>query len=209
MQKDNTPLFWETKEGLVVIVLAFLLFIFFNNYEKISEFFSDVAETPLTGEVYLPLLVVFGIFLIVSFAIIYYGYYFFAKHKKLTKKNREEFLKRVEENSMKAENRMVRRWNRIEKLATSESENDWKAAIIDADILLEDSFVKNGIAGESVGDMLNSPETRHLATIRIAKQAHRVRNLIAHRGEIRLNREQVGKTIGDYKAILREIGTLD
>jgi hypothetical protein len=105
------------------------------------------------------------------------------------------------------------RWSHIRALIESPQESDWRQAIIEADIMLDELLSKLGYVGQGVGDKLKlARETRgqhHFRTLDEAWEAHFVRNEIAHRGsEYKLSDQLAYRTIAHYENIFREFNEI-
>jgi hypothetical protein len=101
------------------------------------------------------------------------------------------------------------RWELIENLVTSTSEADWRVAIIEADVLMEEALEYGGFTGSGVGEMLTNANEKSFRTYQFAWDAHKVRNDIAHEGSnYSLAKEDVIRTIGMYRAVLEEFGVI-
>ncbi|MHB0865356.1 MAG: hypothetical protein ACYC1Y_00390 [Minisyncoccota bacterium] len=97
------------------------------------------------------------------------------------------------------------RWLHIESLLASASASDWRTAIIEADILLDDMLTKQGYVGEGVGEKLKSVEPSDFNTLQDAWEAHKVRNQIAHEGSVfDLSETLARRTIARYESVFRE-----
>ena len=97
------------------------------------------------------------------------------------------------------------RWEKVIKYANSESESDWRLAIIEADVILEELLHTLGFVGESVGDILKSIDKSEFLTIEDAWEAHRVRNAIAHSGgNFKLNQHETKRVISLFEKVFRE-----
>jgi hypothetical protein len=89
----------------------------------------------------------------------------------------------------------------------SDNPNDWKLAIIEADIILDQTLKGRGYAGTSLGERLRSITPSQLSSIDDAWDAHRVRNKIAHEGsDFVITRRIVDETIARYMRVFREFG---
>jgi len=98
-----------------------------------------------------------------------------------------------------------RRWKNIQSLINSHNLNDWKQAIIEADILLDEMLDKMGYHGDSIGDKLKQIEASDFLTLNQAWEAHKVRNQIAHQGSnYILSRDEAEKVIGLYGEVFKE-----
>jgi hypothetical protein len=98
-----------------------------------------------------------------------------------------------------------RRWKNIQFLINSHNLNDWKQAIIEADIMLDEMLDKMGYHGDSIGDKLKQIEASDFLTLNQAWEAHKVRNQIAHQGgNYILSRDEAEKVISLYREVFRE-----
>lgn len=92
----------------------------------------------------------------------------------------------------------------------SENPNDWKLAIIEADIVLDETLKRMGYAGTSLGERLRSISPSALSTLDDAWQAHKVRNDIAHSGvDFVLTHKLARETIVRFERVFSELGILD
>ncbi len=89
----------------------------------------------------------------------------------------------------------------------SENPNDWKLAIIEADIILDNLLKKHGYSGNSLGERLKNISPNQLETLNDAWEAHKIRNRIAHDGaDFVLTQRLVQETITRYKRVFDEFG---
>lgn len=100
--------------------------------------------------------------------------------------------------------------SRIQDIVThigSDSPNDWKLAIIEADIILDEILKDAGYLGASLGERLKSINPSQLESLDDAWQAHKVRNLVAHGGaDFILTRRLAEDTIKQYRRVFYEFG---
>lgn len=97
------------------------------------------------------------------------------------------------------------RWERILERAHSDSEQDWRLSIIDADIMLDELLTVLGYHGETMAEKMKRVERRDFNTIDLAWEAHKVRNRLAHEGtEYQLNAREVRRIITLYEQVFRE-----
>lgn len=98
-----------------------------------------------------------------------------------------------------------KRWQDIINKLNSPSEGDWRVAIIEADIILDDMLNRMGYFGEGVAEKLKQVEASDFRTIDSAWEAHKVRNNIAHGGSsFHLSKRQAEKTISQFKEVFEE-----
>jgi len=96
-------------------------------------------------------------------------------------------------------------WNEIERLVSSESPSEWRHAIIEADIILDQLLTKAGYVGATVGDKLKQIEGGELLRINEAWEAHKVRNNVAHRGtDYILTKREARRVIELYRAVFED-----
>ncbi len=101
------------------------------------------------------------------------------------------------------------RWQSVQTHLESDNPNDWKLAIIEADVLLERMLDKAGYAGSTIGEKLKSASVRSFATLDDAWQAHRVRNQIAHGGADFVLTQKIAKeTLIQYERVFKEFSVL-
>lgn len=97
------------------------------------------------------------------------------------------------------------RWDHIQELLLSRSVNDWRQAIIEADIVLDEMLKRMGYAGESVGESLKKIERSDFVTLDQAWEAHKIRNRIAHDGiDFHITRQEAERVIKLYKQVFEE-----
>jgi len=98
------------------------------------------------------------------------------------------------------------RWAHIRTLIESPQESDWRQAVIEADIMLEEVLRQAGYEGATVGDKLKGAQ---FATLEEAWEAHKVRNDIAHRGSaFHLDDNIAYRTIQKYERVFKEFGEI-
>src|SRR4051812_7391059 len=74
------------------------------------------------------------------------------------------------------------RWEHVQMLMRGKVVSEWREAIIEADIMLDDLLTQLGYAGATVGDKLKAADPSQIKTLQDAWEAHKVRNQIAHEG---------------------------
>lgn len=97
------------------------------------------------------------------------------------------------------------RWNRIKEEISSESEQNWRLAILEADIMLNELLDLLAYRGETMADKMKQVERADWKTIDLAWEAHKVRNAIAHQGSMqRLSDREARRVIGLYEQVFKE-----
>ncbi len=101
------------------------------------------------------------------------------------------------------------RWTHIQSLLEGGSPSQWREAITEADIMLEDSLTRAGYVGNGVGEKLKSADPSEFRTLQDAWEAHKVRNQIAHQGSsFDLSETVAQRTIAHYEAVFRELNVI-
>ncbi|KKU50063.1 MAG: hypothetical protein UX71_C0002G0034 [Parcubacteria group bacterium GW2011_GWA1_47_10] len=116
----------------------------------------------------------------------------------------ESFLRAVTEEAhgMKKNGK----WEKVLELSRSSHQSDWRLAIMEADIMLEEALRKKGYVGESVGDILKSFEPGDFLSLDAAWEAHKIRNRIAHSGgDFELSEREARRVITLFESTLKEL----
>lgn len=97
------------------------------------------------------------------------------------------------------------RWAHIETRVSSDDPNDWRLAIIEADIMLDELLDSLGYEGTSIGDRLKTVQPGAFRSIEDAWEAHKVRNAIAHQGsDFVLTKRAAQEAIARYRRVFEE-----
>lgn len=150
---------------------------------------------------------------VASVVLIGWGIYtFIYSHKKIREIDHEEekiYGRKIDEAGENAVAHVVdkseEKWLKIVAHANSENPSEWRVAIIEADIMLEELLRASGYHGESIGDMLKSVEVGDMVTLDAAWEAHKVRNRIAHSGtDFDLTDRETRRVISLFEAVFKE-----
>lgn len=106
-----------------------------------------------------------------------------------------------DENNETEEVIKAKKWRQITENIASESESDWKMAVMDADNLLEETLVDFGYKGESLGEMLKNAK---FDTLQNAWAGHKIRNEIAHNYSYRLTKQEAKRAVANYSKVFAE-----
>lgn len=99
------------------------------------------------------------------------------------------------------------RWDVVINLVESEHPSDWRQAIIEADIMLDEMITGFGYRGDSLGEKLKGIAGNDMQTLDDAWEAHRIRNQIAHAGsDLVLDKREALLTIELYRRVFEEFG---
>lgn len=98
-----------------------------------------------------------------------------------------------------------KKWERVVAHIESPNESDWKLAILEADIMLDELLDASGYKGETMGEKLKQVDKSDFNTIDLAWEAHKVRNMIAHEGsEFALSEREARRIVGLYEKVFKE-----
>lgn len=104
-----------------------------------------------------------------------------------------------------AEREENERWKHVELLMQSHNPSDWRQAVIEVDVMLEDMLDKMGYPGVSIGDKLKNIEKGDFQTLDKAWEAHKVRNRIAHDGSMyKFSYDEAARVVSLYKDVFNE-----
>ncbi len=104
-----------------------------------------------------------------------------------------------------AENYVNPKWAKVLEHVNSPNPSDWKLAILEADIMLNDMLDKMGYHGATMGDKLKSIEPSDFDTLQEAWEAHKVRNAIAHEGsDYAVNKPEAERVVKLFQEVFKE-----
>lgn len=99
------------------------------------------------------------------------------------------------------------RWNRIVEHANTNDEHQWRLAILEADIMLNELLDVLGYKGETMAEKMKQVNRANFNSIDDAWEAHKVRNRVAHEGsESPLSEREKNHTISQYARVFKEFG---
>ena len=144
--------------------------------------------------------------LIISVVLVVGIIYTRKKIKEVAKKDAEIF-DTVISSALETEEQPIKnkRWERILEYINSDSQAEWRLAILDANVVLDEMMTKAGYRGESLGEKLKQVERSDFTTINQAWEAHKIRNMIAHDGsDVILTKRTAKKAIDLYRQVFEE-----
>jgi len=121
------------------------------------------------------------------------------------KEETEALQERIYTTRSEVEDVVNKRWKEILDHASSPNESDWRLAIIEADSMLDEMMEVMGYQGETLGEKLKSVEKSDFTSIEKAWEAHKVRNMIAHKGSTQtLSQREARRIIALYEEVFTE-----
>ena len=119
------------------------------------------------------------------------------------RKRQEEYLETVK--LVEPKHSGNERWEKIEQKAFGNNESEWKQAIIEADIILDELIQRMGYVGENLGERMKKIESSDFKSLSQAWDAHKVRNRIAHDGpDFTLSQHEARRVINMYREVFSE-----
>jgi hypothetical protein len=101
------------------------------------------------------------------------------------------------------------KWDAIQLRVTENSPESWRIAIIEADIMLDETLTNAGYVGKSIGEKLKTANPHSFTTVQDAWTAHKVRNDIAHVGsDFILTKKVAQDTLIQFERVFREFGVI-
>jgi hypothetical protein len=99
------------------------------------------------------------------------------------------------------------RWDHVLELLASQNPSDWRLAVLEADIILDEIVSRMGYQGQSLGDKLKNIEKSDFLSLDDAWEAHKIRNVIAHRGsDYVLTQREARRVIELFARVFQEFG---
>ena len=98
-----------------------------------------------------------------------------------------------------------KRWQMVESRVNSMSEGDWRLAVLEADIILNDMLSKIGLPGQGIAEKLKAADRSSFHTLDEAWGAHKMRNRIAHEGgSFHVSHDDAKSAVDSYKKVFDE-----
>lgn len=100
---------------------------------------------------------------------------------------------------------MARRWANVLTYVESTNANDWRQAVIEADIILGDMLIGLGYRGEGIGEQLKRAVRGDFKTLDEAWEAHKIRNELAHAGsDYPFSQFEARRVVNLYRKVFEE-----
>ena len=101
------------------------------------------------------------------------------------------------------------RWGEILELVNTDNPGNWRLAVIEADVMLDDLMKRLGYLGDTLGERLRSADSATFRSLQEAWEAHRVRNQIAHEGsDFVLTQREARRIIDLFRQVFQEHGVI-
>jgi len=182
------------------------LWLFLNGDATLTDVFGATGSTSLITFFFI--LKIFSI--VFSIAMVWF---IFSTLQKLTKANKilrkDLYPSKEIEESIETEGAPIRyvnpKWQKVTEHINSKNPSDWKLAILEADIILDEMLDKMGYHGETMGEKLKMIEPSDFTSLGSAWEAHKIRNLIAHEGsDFLINEREAQRVIRLFQEVFEE-----
>ena len=98
-----------------------------------------------------------------------------------------------------------RKWDLILEHSSSNNPSDWRLAILEADIVLDELLEHLGYHGQTIGDKLKAVVPGDFRTLNQAWEAHKIRNTIAHEGsDFLISHREARRVVSLYREVFEE-----
>lgn len=101
------------------------------------------------------------------------------------------------------------KWEQVQIHLNSKNPSEWRLAIIEADIMLDELLKASGYHGDTVGERLKAVEPSDFTSLEAAWEAHKVRNQIAHQGSsFEISEREAGRVVTLFETVFREFNII-
>ncbi len=98
------------------------------------------------------------------------------------------------------------RFRKAKEHIMSKYKEEWKIGVIELDTLLKDLLVKK-YKGDTVGELLKDADSKDMKNVKVAWEAHKVRNQIVHEGiKYDMSNDMAMQTLRKYTTVFNELG---
>lgn len=224
---------WETAEWLFIIAIGLyilykivialfygatsFIITYFSPDSIIRRLFADpstqnlhrIAETTFLGWIIQFLITTIPYALIaLSIVFIAISVYFYQKMMAFGTAE-DAVMVKPPSDYVKEEDPSKKRWKRIIEYVQSDNPSNWRLAILEADIILDEILDVSGYHGTTVGDKLKMVERSDMPTLDDAWEAHKIRNAIAHQGDtFTLTEREAKRVIALYEKVFKDFAFL-
>jgi len=171
------------------------------------DFFGGVNVSPATVVDILGTVLMIGVGLAALVTVLCFVGYVYASIRinQLVEDSLERIQKQEKLWQELAGSVVTSRFDDIKAHVASDNPNDWKLAIIEADIEMGRVLTSAGYAGATLGEQLKLARVETFTTLEDAWEAHKVRNRVAHDGaDFVLTKKMARDTIQRYQRVFQE-----
>jgi hypothetical protein len=127
------------------------------------------------------------------------------RYKQIRMEESEAFKAKAQMPHLVAQAHKNPQWQRVLDHISSESPNDWRIAILEADTILDELVRGLGYHGDNLGERLKSIDPSDMRTLEMAWEAHKVRNEVAHgTGDFILTQREAKRVVELFRQVFEE-----
>jgi hypothetical protein len=194
MNNVPEPIFEPTFLNLEYVFYKITLF-----FENLFPFLKDFFTSGKLGAFFV---FFFSILLVLVVAWITYSMIRISEIKRKRNREMSQALFVATPEDVRQENP---RWKQVQEHINSQNPAEWRLAIIEADLILEDLTNRIGLPGENLGERLKNAEPSDFLTLQNAWEGHKVRNRIAHEGSaFNLTYKEARQAVDHFEEVFRE-----
>ncbi|MCD6149643.1 hypothetical protein J7J13_02555 [bacterium] len=104
-----------------------------------------------------------------------------------------------------SKNKALKKWQGIKKRLESENISQYKAAILEADRIVDDILSKIGYKGKNIAERLEQVKPGQLENVEDLKGVHKVRNRIIYEKDFMIDKKTAKDVIETYENLLKEL----
>ncbi|MBI5138472.1 MAG: hypothetical protein HZA95_01590 [Candidatus Vogelbacteria bacterium] len=132
--------------------------------------------------------------------------YFMIEKKKIEQNLSNTFAEKYRSKKVGPQKNVI--WDSIQKHLATDSNTEWKLAVIEADKILDEATVKRGFVGDTLGERLKNADESVLSNLEDAWEAHKIRNRIAHEPGYHLTRRDAQRAISMFERVFKELNVI-
>jgi len=168
----------------------------------IDNVFDTGEKVARDGSLFLIILSILSLVLIIVilFALVRIVEIQKEEKKRLTERVAKAMAANVSENAPE-----FSKWQQVIQHVESANLNDWRLAIIEADVMLDNLLEERDFMGDTLGERLDNAQLGDFVTLNQAWEAHKVRNRVAHEGmDYPLTQNETRRVIHLYEQVFNE-----
>lgn len=104
--------------------------------------------------------------------------------------------------------KLYKQWQKVKSKLSSGLESDYKAAVMEADSILEDVLKKMGFAGETLSERLEKLSEATITNLPEVTEVHKIRNNIVHDPDYKLTLDEAKHAMEVYEKSLTDLQAL-
>ena len=147
---------------------------------------------------------IFGLMLLLGIIAFLLSHYYKGKLRFISEKEKIIYDLAYSQGEKKEANDKAVRWQKILDQVNSDNQNNWKVAILEADVLLNDVLAEQGFFGETVADKLKDAQTSDIESLQYAWDGHKIRNAIAHQIDYNITQHEARMAVSMYERFFNE-----